>query len=334
MKVHELGEFGLIRELEALVRRLGPHRVETTSQLLIGIGDDAAAWSLAQATEICTADTLVDGVHFVAGQIAWQDLGWKAMAVNLSDVAAMGCVPRYALVTLGLPPDTQVEDVLEVYRGMLQCCLEHGGQVVGGDVVSSPTLFLAISLTGTTSGELLRRSSARPGDAIAVTGALGASAGGLRLLARPGHTQEEHARALVEAHHHPHPRVAQGLLLAELGVPAAIDLSDGLLDDLGKLCQASGVAARVELECVPVAQALRTLFPKDALALALNGGEDYELLFTAPPPVMQEALATLPAQATVIGQVVRGKQGRVTLRNAQGRPVRWRRKGWDHFQRQ
>ena len=179
VKVRDIGEFGLIQSLQEMVRQWKQPSRETTFPLLLDMGDDAAAWHTVEATELATTDTLVDGVHFRHDLISWEDLGWKAMAVNLSDIAAMGGSPLYALVTLGLKPETEVEDIHALYRGMLSACQEYQCQIVGGDMVQSPVTFITIAMTGVVRGHVLTRQEAKPGDMIAVTGPLGCAAGGL-----------------------------------------------------------------------------------------------------------------------------------------------------------
>ncbi|MCS7207878.1 MAG: thiamine-phosphate kinase [Dehalococcoidia bacterium] len=336
MRVSDLGEFPLIERLARLVQREAhplPLPDHLSSPLLVGIGDDAAAWRADSVVQVFTTDTLVDGVHFRFAQASPWDVGWKGMAVNLSDVAAMGAVPQYALVTLGLPLDVPVTWVDDLYRGMLAASSHYGAQIVGGDIVRSPVLFLTVAMTGVTDLPLLLRSAARPGDAIAVTGPLGGSAGGLRLLEQPSALPAEVRAALHEAHYLPKPRVAEGRLLAQEGIRCAMDISDGLLGDLGKLCTASGVSALIFLPRVPIHPALRQAFPQEAESLALSGGEDYELLFTGPPALVERLLPRLPPGAGIIGTIVEGPPGKVRVVRASGEEVPWASGGWNHLRR-
>lgn len=334
MKLSDLGEFGLINRLQRMVeaRNLRPsEQAGVVFPLRVGIGDDAAAWETARAIELGKTDTMVEGVHFTRRTATWRDVGWKAMVANQSDVASMGGVPFYVLVTLGLPLEMEVKDVEELYVGLLDACAEHGGVVVGGDVVRSPVFFITISLTGVTRGRLLLRSAARPGDQVAVTGTLGGAEGGLQLLLKGLELPSASDRALREAHLHRHPRVPEGRVLASNGVRCAMDISDGLVDDLGKLCQASGVAARIFAQRLPTHPALRTAFPAGATSLALMSGEEYELLFTAPAHVMTKVCPLLPAGGTVIGDIHAGEPGRVEVVDAQGHRLEIPKGGWDHF---
>lgn len=335
MKVSELGELGLIDLLARMVAEATRpvHQKERPFPLLVGIGDDAAAWRSREATELFTTDTLVEGVHFLPDKASWWELGWKAMAVNLSDIAAMGGTPLYALVTLALSDDTEVEAIQECYQGMFEACRQYDAAIVGGDVVRSPTLLLTVALTGVTWGSPLLRSKAAPGDLVAVTGTLGNSAGGLQTLLRGLPLHPRAARTLRDAHLRPIPRIAEGKALAASGVRCAIDVSDGLVDDLAKVCQASAVAATVEAERIPVHPSLKEAFPQEHLQLALSGGEDYELLFTAPPAVMEQAIPQLPAGATIIGKVHPGDPGQVAVVDRHGQSLPISRGGWDHFRR-
>ena len=177
MKVSELGEFGLIDLLAKIAPQGGPEH-----RMLVGIGDDAAAWRGDDSTVLATTDAMVEGVHFATGT-PWWELGWKALAVNLSDIAAMGGEPRYALVNLSLPGDTEVEDVAQLYRGMADLANEHRVAIVGGNITGAPVVMIAMTVIGRGLKEgLLRRSAAVPGDRIAVTGYLGSAAAGLKVL--------------------------------------------------------------------------------------------------------------------------------------------------------
>lgn len=335
MRVRDLGEFSLIDRLAARVAASGvvrPDPAATALPLILGIGDDTAAWDVGAAgTELLTTDTLVQGVHFTAKSSSWHDLGWKALAVNLSDIAAMGGSPLYALVTLGLPGDTSVDAMDALYDGILEACAEYSTAIVGGDVVASPVAFVTVALTGVTPGPVLARSAARPGDRVGVTGSVGGSAAGLALLQDRATAGLDEDRALRAAHQRPAPRIAEGRALLAAGVRCAIDVSDGLVADLEKLCQASGVAARLSAARVPVHPAARVAFGADALAMALGGGEDYELLFAGPLEVLQGVLEALPSGGALIGEVMEGPPGRVTVEDEDGRPVEVAGRGWDHF---
>ena len=329
MTLRDLGEFGAIHRLSQ--RALSERPNVAASELLVDVGDDTAAWRAGGVVHLWTTDTMVEGVHFIIGRTAsWEDLGWKIMAVNLSDIASMGGDPTYALVTLGMPSDTSIDDLDIMYKGMTDLAAACGVSIIGGDMVGSEKAFVTIGLLGTCEGEPMVRSAAKPGDSIAVTGEVGASAGGLKLLLGEASAGPDAYEFLSSAHRRPTPRLEEGRTLAALGVPAAMDISDGLMDDLGKLCQASGVAAHIEAATVPVSPHLKAAFPNDCLTMALSGGEDCQLLFTAPEEIMAKAISTLP-QAAVIGKIIEGVHGHVSAIGADGKEIEMTSGGWDHY---
>jgi thiamine-monophosphate kinase len=312
---------------------------------MLGIGDDAAVWTPTPgARAIVTTDSLIEGVHFRLDWTGWRDLGHKALAVNLSDIAAMGGRPRLAVVSLGLTGAEPVAGLLELYRGLGTLAARHGVMVAGGDVVASPDrLGLHVTVIGESwpdlGGRVLTRSGARPGDLLGVSGPLGLAAAGLRVLAAGGADVAEAGgdeRAWLDAHLRPEPRVAYGRLLVEAGASAAMDLSDGLFGDLAKICARSGVAARIDLEALPVPDALCRCFPDDWLDLATRGGEDYELLFALPPAALDRlhescARESLPPPA-VIGTVLPFTGGPpIVVRRPDGREEPIAGGAFDHF---
>ena len=338
MQVRDTSEFALI---ELMARAFeaggapGPHGQERLGyRLLQGIGDDAAVWDGPAGPMVAATDTMVEGVHFALETATWDSLGWKAMAVNLSDIAAMGCEPLFALVTVGLRGDIPVAGLESMCSGMAKAGREYGCAVVGGDTVSSPVLFVTVAVTGVppdgVESPLLSRSAAVPGDVIAVTGSLGCSAAGLRMRQQGPCLPDDVSAHLSEAHDRPVPRVPEAVALARAGVSAAIDVSDGLVDDLGKLCRASGVGAVLRAGRVPVDAFLRAAYTDGAVEMALTGGEDYELLFTAPEDVVRRAARETGTPFTVIGEVVGGPRG-VRVLDESGRPMELRSAGWDHF---
>jgi len=336
--VGEIGEFGLIDALHAAL----PPAVVAAPALALGIGDDAAVWQPAAGESVVvTTDSLVEGIHFRLEWTDWVSLGHKTLAVNLSDLASMGAAPRLAVVTLALRGDERVADLLDLYRGLGRLAEATGTLVAGGDIVRSPQAlaFHVTALGETRGGRVLRRDGARPGDVVAVSGALGAAAAGLALLALdPADPRRRAATAelLIAAHLRPRPRLALGELLLRNGASAAMDLSDGLMGDLPKLLAASGADAELEAEAIPIAAALRALFPDRSLALALRGGEDYELLFTTPPamfPGIAEAATQQDITVTKVGVVAprEGEGPRVLLRGADGSVAPLVAGAFDHF---
>ena len=277
MNVSDLGEFGLIERLRSALP------AAQSDRLIVGIGDDAAVWHSGSGYTIATTDTMVAGMHFLPGAVAWRDVGWKALATNISDIAAMGGAPSFALVTLCLPPDTPVAAIDELYAGLRACAEVYGVTIAGGDIVSAPVFSITIALTGDAALDangvplLLRRNAAKVGDIVAVTGRLGASAGGLRALTDNAPLTDAR-RHLIERHMRPQARVDAGRAAIEAGVRCAIDISDGLVQDLGHICNASGVGAELRLDRVPLDPDLVAEYGDDAVAMATTGGEDYEMI--------------------------------------------------------
>lgn len=329
MDVSDLGEFGLIERLRAALPVAVPDR------LVIGIGDDAAVWRRDAGCTIATTDTMVAGVHFLPGAVEWRDIGWKALATNISDIAAMGGMPAFALVTLCLPPETPVDAVDALYTGLRECAEAYGVTIVGGDIVSAPVFSITIALTGEATmsglGEplLLRRDAARDGDLIAVTGALGGSAGGLRAL-KESKPRTDALRRLVERHMRPQPRTDAGRVAIDAGIRCAIDISDGLVQDIGHICEASRVGAELRFADVPLDADLVATYLEDAGMMAASGGEDYELLLVGAADAITRASAGLPAPLTVIGRIVAGEV-RVRVLDTNGQEVALEMSGWDHL---
>jgi thiamine-monophosphate kinase len=323
MKVSELGEFGLIDRLAKMADG-------EDERLLIGIGDDAAAWQGDASIQLATVDSFIQGVHFPAGVASWEELGWKALAVNLSDIAAMGGLPGYALISLALPPDTDVDNVTALYSGMLELAKKHGVAIVGGDISNAPLVIISVTVLGNSpKKQVLTRASAKPGELIAVTGYLGAAAAGLEMLDKKLKFDQKATARFRQTFFRPNPRLTEGQLLLEQGVKTAIDISDGLLADLKQICKASKVSARIEADRVPVEPLVNTGFGDKALELALTGGEDYELLFTAKAEVIARVKKTASCPISAIGEITAG-QG-VTVVDHQGKPLELGRAGWEHF---
>jgi thiamine-monophosphate kinase len=298
------GEFKLIARLrEALPA--------SSSSIELGIGDDAAVWRPgAGLASVITTDALVEHVHFRLDWTDWRSLGHRALAVNLSDIAAMGAHPVLATVTLGLRGSERVDDLVTMYEGMGELAMIHDVAVVGGDIVRSPdALFISVTVTGEVKpGRVLTRSGARPGHAIVVSGTIGASAAGMALLEGSGRRRSAAtAPLLIGAHLRPNPRVALGKVMFEAGVTAAMDLSDGLLGDLPRILAASGVSAELWTDRLPILPAVHALFPENAVDFAMRGGEDYELLMTIPETsldLLTEATEAVGATVTRIGTVI------------------------------
>jgi len=335
-----LGERELIRRIR---RRVAASSASPGVE--IGIGDDTAVLIVPPGHKLlATTDLLIEDVHFRRTSAAPADIGWKALAVNLSDIAAMGGIPRWALVALAVPADTDVGAVDAFYAGMAEAATPHAVTVVGGDTSASPGGWTVnVTLLGIHPGEPRLRSHARAGDAVAVTGSLGGSAAGLHALeigldrARDAGLAAAQLGEITRAHLRPRARVAEGRWLGQApGVHAMMDCSDGLATDLEHICRESGVGARVWLERVPVAPATREAaraLGADAREWAVSGGEDYELLLTCDPAEADRLVAGLVEATgtalTVIGRV-EGAAGEIVFVDADGAPVAVRG-GFEHF---
>ena len=334
MKVSELGEFGLIDLLSEVVHSSRNSKAASWKQLIIGIGDDAAVWHSDTSVQMATVDSFIQNVHFTPESISWYEMGWKALAVNLSDIAAMGGLPRYALVSLALPGTTDVEDATDLYKGMVDLAKQFDVAIIGGDIDCTPLIAITITVLGNASnanGQQLVRSSAKPGDKIAVTGYLGTAAAGLAMLTKRLQFDSETEACLRQAFRQPCPRIAEGQLLIKQGIKTAIDISDGLISDLRQICKASHVSARVEIEKVPIQPAVTANFSDRAFQLALSGGEDYELLFTGSAEVIGKAIEAVSCPVTVVGDITADNPGEINLIDKQGNPYHLDKTGWEHF---
>jgi thiamine-monophosphate kinase len=312
-----LGEFELI----ARMARILPLRGEGVA---LSVGDDAALLRAPRGELLAaTVDEVVEGVHF-DGRFTPGEIGWKALAVNLSDLAAMGARPLWALVALAFPREERSGRILGVVRGVAACARRHGVAVVGGNVSRAPALSLAITAVGAVGqGRALTRAGARAGDLLLGSGTFGDAALGLE----PGA-----AAALVRRQRRPAPRLSLGRALAGLA-RAAVDVSDGLVQDLGHLCEASGVGASLEAARIPTSPAYRRRAEKLAfpLAAALSGGEDYELLLAVAPrdlPAARAAARRARTRLTVLGRFERGAGVRVLGEDGRPLPVP---SGHDHL---
>jgi thiamine-monophosphate kinase len=334
-----LHEFRLIEQLRRTFGRTG-------SAVLRGIGDDAAVIVPPAGRHlVLTTDLLVEGVHFDPRTASLEEIGYKAAAANLSDIAAMGARAESALVSVALPASWTAAHVLRLYRGIMKACRPHRVALIGGDTSSSPDrLFLSLTVTGSVpSGDALLRSGARAGDLLYVTGTLGDSLAGLMLLSPSRHRSAARTlsssdrKFLIERHRRPAARLRLGQTLsAHHLASAAIDLSDGLSGDLHHLCEQSRVGAEVHAGALPLSPSLRAYARAsrtDPVRLALRGGEDYELLF-AVPPAKQRALHRAARRAgdrlTRIG-MIKPKAFGMRIRETSGRLRRLTVTSYVHF---
>ncbi len=333
-----------VRSEFALIRRLQAQAAKPDRQVAIGIGDDTAVIKTS-STEwtLMTTDLLAEGVHFDLATSSYEDIGFRAAIANLSDIAAMGGTPRFMLVSIAIPSTCSTTEIHQLYRGMMQASAPYRVCLVGGDTSASKHgLFLSITLTGVVRpGRALLRSGAKVGDRLYVTGTLGDSRAGLDLLSsgRRRTLPAAHARFLLARHHRPSARIAEGQWLVKQGLAgAAIDLSDGLTGDLRHICEDSDVGAEILGGSLPISAACRAYAAAYRLApqeIALQGGEDYELLFTVPAGQQArfERLVTkTPFHCTCIGTITPKRSG-LRLRTEQGTTSPLPLTSYEHFRR-
>lgn len=326
-----LGEFGLIERIRQRAR-------VRQKSVLLGIGDDCAAFRISPGKiGLLTTDTLVEQVHFDLKFIGLRDLGWRSLAVNLSDIAAMGGRAVGALVTLGAPRNMEVRQTDLLYSGIFDLAQRYHVDLVGGDTVRASFLILSLVVWGDVEHKrMATRSGARPGDRLFVTGELGGAQAGLELLSGlaksiPG------AASAVKRHCRPVPRLREAEALGRAGgVNGMIDISDGLASECQHLAKESRVGIEIQEEKIPVlpvTQKVAEARGAEGTDLALFGGDDYELLFTAPErrsEKLVKAVEALGTKVTILGKVTRGKPGVVLIaRSGERRKVT--RAGFDHF---
>ncbi len=307
-------------------------RRERNRRVRLGIGDDAALWQPSRShRSAISTDMLVEGVHFTRATMSLEDAGWRAMAANLSDLAAMGARPVLATVALAVPRAVTFEELLSLYRGVAAAAERGRLEIVGGDLTAGDALTIAIAVVGEVRpSNAATRRGGRPGDAIAVTGPLGAARAGLAVARGQARPEAPAAFAALQAFRRPEPRLAEGrFLAANAGVRAMIDCSDGLSTDLARLCEASGCGA--EIESVPVAEAAVAVareLGEQPERFALAGGEDFELLVAVRARSFGHAAARYRArfgrELLRVG-VLRAEPGVLWG----GEPLA--RTGWDHF---
>ncbi|MBA3013793.1 MAG: thiamine-phosphate kinase [Proteobacteria bacterium] len=328
----------MISEL-TLIRRIRELAGAVDESLIRGIGDDCAVLAAAglQTETLVTTDTLVEGVHF---DLAWHPpelLGQKALSVNVSDIAAMGGVPRFALLSLAVPATAGQELINPLMAGFIAALERYGVRLIGGDTVKSDQgLVLSVTVLGEArAGTVVYRSGARPGDQIWVSGYLGQAAAGLELCRRSHELMATYSD-LVAAHVNPQPEMTLGRMLGASGlVTAMIDMSDGLASDLAHICEESGVGAEVRAQDLPVSESTRQAaqaLALDPMRLALSGGEDYRLLFTAPASAASQidglAGHAIGGQLFSVGEIVSGAEV-VLINETQRRAIGFQ--GYDHF---
>ncbi len=330
MYIEDIGESGLIERISNLVG-------VKNRDIVVSIGDDAAVVrTSSDYYTLFTTDFLIEGVHFDLSTISAYQLGRKSMLVNISDIAAMSGMPTYALVSLGIKPKTKVEFIEELYKGMLDISKEYDFAIVGGDTVTSPhSLSVNICMIGKVEPNFLRkRSDAKIGDKILVTGELGASAAGLFLL----NSKIKMDDILVKSHFEPVPRLKEARVSAECGAHAIEDISDGLASEIFHICDASGVGAFIYHDSLPIAKRVRDVAEvagKSAEDFALYGGEDYEIVLTVAPERVEELINRVQSETgtivSLVGEIVDEEKGIFILtKDGIKKSIT---KGYDHFEK-
>jgi len=336
-RVRDIGEFGLIRRISDLLKKEGIRSERVT----IGIGDDTASFLPRPGYELLvTCDCMVENRHYLPGRIRPFHLGRRAMTLNISDIGAMGGRPLYALISLGLKAEILVPDIEEMYRGFLFELNPFGASIIGGNLTQSGNgMFIDITLIGEVGqGKGVRRSGARPGDVILVTGYPGQAAAGLHLLLQAPEDETLLDQPLVKVYNTPSHRAHLGEAIAQAGCATAmIDTSDGFLGDLGHICEESRVGAELFQEKIPVSEDLRQaalLLHRDPYSFFLGDSDDYELVITCQPQdvALLRSVVTrcCPAPLTEVGRIT-GSSGGILLLlpNGNRRPVK--ALSWDHF---
>lgn len=332
--LRDIGEFGLIKRIAGKAKR-------KDKSVLVGIGDDAAVINVGAYCDtplLVTTDSLIEDIHF-RRDFQPEAIGWKALAVNISDIAAMGGVPEHYLLSLGVPEGISIEYIDRFVMGMTEAAEEYGLSMIGGDTTSSPDKFyISVTVLGKGSENLLLRKGARAGDVIFVTGTIGDSALGLKILEEDRgvllYAPTSDIGGVIDRHLRPTPRVREGIQLAKIGmVTSMIDISDGLLCDLGHICEESKVGARIWIDKLPLSQEFNTLSAKyGGIEVALSGGEDYELLFTVRSEDVKSFMSmTEGTKYTPIGEVLKDRV--VEVVGADGSRYLPKSSGYEHFRR-
>ena len=332
MDLREIGEFGLINRIRKWITSSDPALVQ-------GIGDDVAVIEVREVGTkvlLVTTDILIEGIHFNRSWIAPYSLGRKSLAVNLSDIASMGGIPKYFLVSIGFPKNLPISFISSFYRGLKQEAKRFRVELIGGDTSLSQKIIINICLLGEgKKRDLLFRKGAKVGDDLFVSGTLGDAALGLKFLQEK--KKKRGLEGLVKKHLSPCPRVKLGQAIAKHRYAnAMIDISDGLLIDTSHLLEESGVGARIWEDRIPLSRLYRKWihsFSKDLFQFALTGGEDYELLFTAPPEMRKRVSSlshSLKILITHIGEILPKKEGLHIIR-MDGKDYSPSHLGFDHF---
>lgn len=333
LRIKDIGEVDLISRIAKLI-------TTDDADVVVPIGDDAAVVQHdAHFLQVITTDILVEGVHFSADTHTPLEIGYKALVVNISDVAAMAGIPQFALISLGLNPETYVDFVEDFYRGALKAAGDYNLTLVGGDTTKSPEMLVNVVVLGRIERDMLRkRSDAQEEDLIVVTGDLGGSVAGLYLLTNPKMLEKvSHATELKKAHLVPMARVTEARIAAEQGARAMEDISDGLASEITHICEMSNVGAEIYVDRIPISPGVHEvalLMGEPAHNLALYGGEDYELVFTVSRSkldvIQKEMQSAAGIHTTVVGRIVSYNKG-ISLVWPDGSKTDLANLGYEHF---
>jgi len=330
-----INEKKIIQNIVDKTGDLSRYKMPQGLEIIKGIGDDAAYWKSEDFGYCVTSDTLVENVHFKLMNFSADKLGEKAVAVNLSDIAAMGANPMGMLINLGVTNDITEKWINDFYDGITKLALKYNCPVIGGDIVKSEILNISVTCIGykklniKNKNIFLNRESVNPGDLVYVSGYLGNSKAGLEILNLLKTDLNDSEIYLINSHLTPVPRIELGIDLNEIGITSCIDISDGLLLDSSRLADSSIVNININSSMLPISEELNIVFPEECKNFALGGGEDYELLFTASPN-NQENIKKIAKKnelnLSIIGEVNNGN-GEIMLDGSLTDP-----KGWDHFE--
>lgn len=335
MLLSQIGEVGLINKIKLLTQK------QVNNNVIIGIDDDAAAIRITDGDILLlTTDTMIQGVHFDLSYFTFYQLGQKAIAVNISDIAAMGGSPSYALVALSVPPNIEIASVEQLYQGMIDLGGEYNVSIIGGDTTSSPkNIYISISLIGQTNPEeVISRGGAKEGDVICVTGFLGMSKAGLKILRNRAVFNQTKFGTVISKHLTPEPRVQEARFLVQnTNINSMIDISDGLSSDLTHICESSNVGAEIYANTIPVDRLTKEValyFNESWIDYSVDGGEDFELLITLDEKeyqkIKQKFENRFGLKLTTVGYIKEKGQG-INIIYDDGKITSLGYKGYNHF---
>ncbi|WLR42151.1 thiamine-phosphate kinase [Bacillus carboniphilus] len=325
----------IIRDEFSIINSITPSSLKN-KDVLVGIGDDAAVINSPKHLIVCV-DTMVEEIHFTKQTMGLEDIGYKSLAINVSDIAAMGGKPLYYLVSISIPNAWSDEEIQSIYKGMEQCASLYQMDLIGGETVSTrgPLTIAVTALGKMESGRFTKRSNAKAGDIIFVTGSLGDSAGGLDILLNDYIKHTDDHSYLIKKHQRPTPKVDLGLQLAKINRVSLNDISDGLSSELYEIAEASSVSMMIEEEAIPMSTSLKNLYGKDqSLQYALTGGEDFELLGTMPSEdfhQLQQLTEQKGWSITQIGEVILQEDKPEVFLVKKNNPILLTKGGYNHF---